>query len=151
MQENITTHFNDEDIQVIAQAPVLVFLLVSAADGTIDEYEIKCFESLLTSPPYHDLLSIIALSRLSITDTLQQLTKHSIDYRASLRRINHILDTRLAPEQAQQIKQQLCELAQQIAAASEIAPTTKDNPINDKERIALKVITGLFGVKQSHH
>jgi hypothetical protein len=146
--EAITDQFDEQERQVIAQAPVLIFLLVSAADGTIDKREVKGFESILTSPPYADLLLLMGRARLSVVDTLRQLTENPVDYLAELQRIDRVLETRLSLIEAQQLKLQLYDLAQAVAAASGGFMGVMGNPIGDQEQTALKVIAGIFGIDE---
>jgi hypothetical protein len=149
LASDIVKHFNDHEAQVIAQAPVLVFLLVSAADGTIDRYEIARFESLLISSPYSDLIAVMQRARLSIVDTLRQLTESHVDYLAELQQIARVLDRRLPPTLAQQVKNQLYDLGCCIAAASQQEQAAAGNPVSEQERVALKVIAGLIGIDEN--
>ena len=148
MSDVISDHFDEKEARVIAKAPVLVFLLVSAADGTIDKQEIRDFESILTRAPYGALLALMAKARLSIVDTLRQLTERPVDYIAELERIGRVLDQRLTAADAQQVKTQLYDLGISIANASGRFLGLVGNPVSDQERTALKVIAGLFGI---HH
>jgi hypothetical protein len=144
--EVIADHFDRQDMQVIAQAPVLVFLLVSAADGTIDKREVKGFESILTSPPYADLLALMGRARLSVVDTLRQLTEHPADYLAELQRIDLILEAGLPAAEARHLKLQLYDLGHSVASASGHFMGVAESPISYQEQTALKVIAGIFGV-----
>lgn len=149
MTGSIASHFDERDVQVVAQAPVLVFLLVSAADGTIDKHEIKGFESLLLSEHYSDLLAVMARARLSVLATLRQLSENPVDYLAELRRIDRILDHRLPDSLALQVKRQLYDLGHHIASSSGLFLGEIGDSISDQERTALKVIAGLFGINGS--
>jgi uncharacterized tellurite resistance protein B-like protein len=137
-------------MRVIAQAPVLIFLLVSAADGTIDKREIKSFESLLTAPPYRDLLAVMARARLTLVETLRQLTENPIDYLQELQRIQQVLERRLPNALAQQMKLQLYQLGWHVAVSSGHSTEEVDNHICRQEGTALKVIAGLFGITERH-
>jgi hypothetical protein len=120
--------------------------LVSAADGTIDKREIKSFESLLTSPPYSVLLAVMTQARLTLVDTLRQLTENPVDYLEELRHINRVLEKRLPTALAQKMKQQLYEIGWHVAVSSGASLEEVDNHICRQEGTALKVIAGLFGV-----
>lgn len=148
MSDVIEDHLDEREAQVIAQAPVLVFLLVSAADGTIDKHEIRGFVSLLSSPPYSGLLAVMERAKLSILGTLRQLTENPVDYLAELRRIERILDNRLPVALAQQLKRQLYDLGHRIVTASERVQVEADNSISEQEQVALKVIAGLFDIDE---
>lgn len=149
MSHEILEHVDDSEAQIIAQAPVLVFLLVSAADGTIDKREIKRFETLLLSSSYRDLMAVMLRARLSIVDTLRQLTESRFDYMAALQHIAQVLDSRLPANLAQRVKTQLYDLGCCIAASSGHSQTSDDDPISQQERVALKVIAGLIGVDEN--
>ena len=146
----ISDQFDKQEARVIAKAPVLVFLLVSAADGTIDKQEIRDFEAMMTSAPYGALLALMEKAKLSIIDTLRQLTENPIDYIAELERIGRVLDTRLTAADAQQVKAQLYDLGHSIAKASGRFLEQVGDPVSDQERTALKVIAGLFGIDHAH-
>ncbi len=125
---------------------MLVFLLVSAADGTIDRREIGRFESLLLSSSYGDLIAVMQHARLSLADSLRQLTENHIDYLAELQHIAQVLDSRLPAPAARQIKNQLYDLGSCIAASSAHGQTDAENPVSRQEQVALKVIAGLIGI-----
>jgi uncharacterized tellurite resistance protein B-like protein len=146
----IVNHFDKQETRVIAQAPILVFLLISAADGTIDKREIKSFESLLTTPPYSDLLAVMTGARLTIVDTLRQLTEKPVDYLQELQQISRVLDRRLPVDLAQRMKLQLYQLGWHIAVSSGHSLEDVDNHICRQEGTALKVIAGLFGINGRH-
>ncbi len=131
---------------MIARAPVLVFLLVSAADGTIDKREIKGFESLLRSEPYSDLLAVMSRARLSIIDTLRQLTETQVDYLQELERIDRVLDSRLPSSLSLKLKLQLYDLGHHVALSSGRFLGLVGDPVSKQEYTALKVIAGLFGI-----
>ncbi|MGD8910741.1 MAG: hypothetical protein PVI92_15480 [Chromatiales bacterium] len=150
MTDVIFEHFDKQEIRVLAQAPVLVFLLISAADGVIDKREIKSFASLLTAPPYSVLLSVMARARLSLVDALRQLTENPVDYWEELQHINRVLERGLPSALAQQIKLQLYELGWHVAASSGHSPEEVDNNICRQEGTALKVIAGIFGIDERH-
>ncbi len=147
MSDAIAQCLSEQDAQVVAQAPVLVFLLVSAADGTIDKREIRGFESLLVSDPYRDLLQVMVRVRLSVIDTLRELTEHPVDYLAELQHINRVLGG-LPVEQGQRLKRQLYDLGQRVAASSGGIFGLMGNPVSDQEQTALKVIASLFDLEK---
>jgi hypothetical protein len=145
----LANRFEEQELQVLAQAPVLVFLLVSAADGTIDKREIRDFESILSSPPYVDLVALMGRCGLSVVDTLRQLTERPVDYLAELQRIDRVLETRLPVAEAQHLKLQLYDLGHCVASASGRFLGVVGSPISGQEQTALKVIAGIFGVHES--
>ncbi len=148
VNDTIANYLGQQEIQVIAQAPVLVFLLVSAADGTIDKREIRGFESILTSEPYKELLALMGRAGLSVVDTLRQLTERPVDYLAELKRIDEVLSSRLPAAQAQQLKLQLYDLGHKVASVSGRFMGVVGSPISDQEQTALKVIAGIFGISE---
>ena len=149
MSDPMTYQLSDQDRQVIAQAPVLVFLLVSAADGTIDKREIKGFESILTDSSCAGLLALMSLAGLSVVETLRQLTEQPVDYLAELQHISRVIEMRLPAADAQQLKLQLYDLGHKVARASGGFMGLVGNPISDQEHTALKVIAGIFGIHES--
>jgi hypothetical protein len=144
--EFIASHFDKQEAQVIARAPVLVFLLVSAADGTIDKREIEDFESILTGPSYGDLLAVMNRAKLSIVDTLRQLTESPVDYLDELRQIARVLACRLPANLTRQIKCQLYELGRHVTASSGGTEADSEDALSTQEQVALKVIAGLFDI-----
>lgn len=149
MSHDIVSHLDDHDVQVVAQAPVLVFLLVSAADGTIDKCEIKRFASLLSGTSFSDLMAVMQRARLSIVDALRQLSESQVDYLAELQRIAQVLDSRLPENLAQQVKTQLYRLGHSVATSSDQVTESVGGLISEQERIALKVIAGLICIDES--
>ncbi|MEJ2455969.1 MAG: hypothetical protein P8103_17700 [Candidatus Thiodiazotropha sp.] len=149
MSDAILNHVDEHEARVIAQAPVLVFLLVSAADGTIDKREIKGVESLLSSEPYSDLFAVMVRARLSINDTLRQLTENPVDYLQELKRIDRVLDNRLPSALSLKLKQQLYDLGHHVALSSGRFLGLVGDPVSKQELTALKVIAGLFGIAET--
>jgi hypothetical protein len=146
LSDILTYQLDEPDARVIAKAPVLIFLLVSAADGAIDKHEIKRFESMLSSESYKDLLALMDYTKLSIINTLRLLTENPVDYLAELERVKRVLDSRLPIAMAQQVKLQLYRLGRTIANSSR---TLVEERNSDHEQIALKVIAGLFGIDET--
>ena len=148
MSHDIVSHLDDRDVQVVAQAPVLVFLLVSAADGAIDKREIKRFAALLSGTSFSDLMAVMQRARLSIVDALRQLSENQVDYLAELQRIARVLDSRLPAKLALRVKSQLYRLGHGIATSSDQVAESAGERISEQERIALKVIAGLICIDE---
>lgn len=146
MPDSANSALEKQDRLAIAQAPLLVFLLVSAADGTIDEKEIARFQALLISEPYRELLERMEQAQVVIGDSLQSLAATEVDYLAELERIDLALQRHASEGDARRIKRLLVELGESIAASSGGVSDGDEGSIGPEERTALKVIAGILGV-----
>lgn len=113
--------FSSQDYQALISAPYLIFILVAAADGKVDDKEIKEFIKLLTNPGTleNPLLHKVITSTIgSAGEYLTQVLSRSDDYIQELEKLKRIVDDNLPDSEAREFKMALLQLGKQIAAAS---------------------------------
>jgi hypothetical protein len=113
-----SAEISPEDREVLVRAPLLVFLLVAAADGKVDKKELRAFESAITNV----MTTATPLLREVMAEMLPQLERHLTDLQErnpvdDLKRLASILDTRY-PNEAEAFKHTLVAIAIQIAESS---------------------------------
>lgn len=118
-QEN--TNFTAEEFQALRRAPFMVFLLVAAADGKLDNKEAQAFVKQLgdSAKEGGELYSRIITN--VITDVPQLLTElltTPFNHAQELLRIRLIVETKVSAEEAQAFKQALLGLGKTVASAS---------------------------------
>ena len=115
------TDFSDEEYAALKKAPFLIFFLVAASDGKIDQKEATMFFKILSNP---ELLRNKLLNRIitnvinEIPATLAAMAQQGLDYIAELHELRQIAERRLPPDQAQEFKLSLLLLGKEIASAS---------------------------------
>lgn len=110
-----------EAFEALKRSVFLVFLLVAAADGTVDKKEMKAFiQTLAESDKLGDpLLTRVATNVIAhIPTTLTEMLTESLDCMAELAAVAGILDTNLSQEDANTFKRSLFQIGQAVARAS---------------------------------
>jgi hypothetical protein len=107
-----------EDREVLVRAPLLVFLLVAAADGKVDRKEVAAFQSVVTGV----MTTATPLLRDAMSKMLPELDSHLAEVQRrnpveELKRLASILDTKY-PNEAEAFKHTLVAIAIQIAESS---------------------------------
>ncbi len=146
MTDSQDLQLNEEHARAFASAPILVFLLIAAADGTIDKKEIKQFQQLLLKKEYQALLAMMQLADVSISDYIQALLSAETDYITELQKVSAALDENLSQDRATAIKLMLLSLGKGIAESSGGFLGVFGSKISKEERVALAVITQIFGL-----
>ena len=106
------------DLEHIACAAPFVFLLVAAADGSIDKKELKRFGTLLAKDEYAILAAAMAQAGLSIEQLLSACKERLQDPVNELMALARVIDARLPTDTALQFKTALLKLGHAIAQAS---------------------------------
>lgn len=115
------TEFSDEEFEILKRAPFLIFFLVAASDGNIDQKEAATFIKILLKP---ELLKNKLLNRIvtnvinDISSTLAAMAQQGLDYLARLNELRLIAERKLPPAQAREFKLSLLLLGKEIASAS---------------------------------
>jgi len=135
-----------EATQLLTRAPILVFLMVAAADGKVDRKEAKRFAKLLQSPDYEIFTALFALSDVSPLDLLEQVQASLTDPKAELEAVRHAIDSTLAPDNAINFKAGLLNLGKEIAEASGGLFGIFGSKISDEEKLAITVIAMGLGL-----
>lgn len=141
---------SEEVLQHLAKAPVLIFLLVAAADGSIDKKEIKQFQKILQDPAYQPLFAAMRESKSDLSEmlaTMQNSERSLVDELAILR---GILESLMPEDAATLYKVMLLKLAKSIAEASGGFLGVFGSKISKEETLAIAAIAsalGLLGAK----
>jgi tellurite resistance protein len=110
----------EDDARTLARSPLLVFLLVAAADGKLDKKEFKKFGEVLhqaANCPSPRLRQAIKDMVPHMATIFEDLTRESFNPIEELQRVAQIMDTQY-PAEAQVFKESLLSLAVQVAQAS---------------------------------
>ena len=108
----------EADMQTITRSPLLVFMLVAAADGKVDKKEMQAFQKVVMTV----MSSATPLLRDAMTRLLPKIDEHLQALREAepseeVERLAKILDTHF-PQEAKQFKEDLIGVAIQIAESS---------------------------------
>ena len=109
---------DSRDLEHLACAAPFVFLLVAAADGSIDKKELKRFSQLMAQDEYAILTAAMAQVGWSIEQLLAACKERLKDPVNELMALAKVVDSRLPADTALQFKAALLKLGHAIAQAS---------------------------------
>ena len=109
---------DSRDLEHLACAAPFVFLLVAAADGTVDKKELKRFSQLMADEEYAILAAVMVQAGLPIEQLLAACQKRLADPVNELMSLGQVIDNRLPGDTARQFKAALLKLGHAIAQAS---------------------------------
>ena len=132
--------------QTVARAPVLIFLVVAAADGDVDNKELKMFQKLLSGKKYQVLLALMQQSDVSTTEAVSQLVAQGGDLNARLAELNDAIDNAFSEESALGLKLTLLAFAHSIAEASGGFLGIFGSKVSNQEKVAMAMIAHAFGL-----
>lgn len=132
--------------ETLARAPVLMFLLVAAADGQVDKKELRTFQKLLAGKKYEVLLAMMQQSPASAQETIVRLMSDGRPLRDQLLELSDTLDAAMPADTARTIKMILVAFAKEIAEASGGFLGLFGSKVSDEETAALAVIAHSFGL-----
>lgn len=135
-----------EVMQHLAKAPALVFLIVAASDGKIDEKEIKQFGKILKDKAYEPLFVAMQQTEMSMTDLILSVKNSNNSPVKDLLLIRQILDQLMPADVAKTYKIMLLMLAKSIAEASGGFLGIFGSKISKEEKVALAAIASTLGV-----
>jgi len=136
-----------EVILHLAKAPVLIFLLVAAADGHIDKKEIKQFKKILRDPTYRLLFSAMQEAESNPMDVMLAIKNDGILPSEELHLIRGILDALEEPV-GTLYRKLLYQLGKSIAEASGGFLGIFGNKISQAESQALSSIATILGLEE---
>lgn len=151
-ESDFNNQFSSNEWKLIIQAPYLVFLTVAAADGIIDEKEIKGLAKVLLkakeqpSNIIQKILEESAADARSIINSIIHSGQNTVD---TLQKIQQLVDTKLSKEESTVFKVSLMFIAQQIAEASGGGFLGFGEKISKEEKIALAVILKALKIDES--
>ncbi|MFT4549475.1 MAG: hypothetical protein ACI8XO_001467 [Verrucomicrobiales bacterium] len=132
-------NLTEADAAFLSRAPVLVFLLVAAADGNIDKEEVaefqNCCSQALEKPGGSLLRSAISVA----ADHMEEMIALCIqsDHCDQLATMRDLLESKIDPDRAFEFKAGLLMLGRQIANASSGDLPAAAGNIDDAEKKAL--------------
>jgi tellurite resistance protein len=136
----MTEPLDDDDLEILARAPCWVFVLVAAADGTVDAKERKRLRELLgrtdafATPWMRDAIGRASERLDPILDALDAEPKRAVP---DLTRVADLAEQHLPAEQAHELKHDLLAFAKAIAQASGGGVLGLGNKIDWKEELVI--------------
>lgn len=115
---------SDEDAEHIAtlkRAPLLMFFLISAADGKIDRKEVIEFAKIIGNPDNQVnpvLKAVLSDISDSAAELLVEMAAEGLNYELELQKLQVAVDQCLPSDDANDFKKALWELGEKIASAS---------------------------------
>jgi uncharacterized tellurite resistance protein B-like protein len=109
---------DSRDLEHLACAAPFVFLLVAAADGSIDKKELKRFSGLMAEEEYGILAAVMSQAGWSMEQLLAACKQRLQDPVNELMELGQVIDRRLPADTAVQFKSALLKLGHAIAQAS---------------------------------
>lgn len=132
--------------QALLRAPFCIFLLVAAADGTVDRKEIQRFQDLFTAEEFKPIRDLMGDHELAAESLVQELLNPENDLHEILSQSATTLDEMLEPALAQEMKQRLLRLGEEVAKASGGGLFGLGNKVSQEERTALDAIAQAMGI-----
>ena len=118
MNTNAAESDDSRDLEHLACAAPFVFLLVAAADGSIDKKELKRFSQLMAEEEYAILAAVMTQSGLGIEQLLAACKNRLADPVNELMSLGQIIDNRLPTDTALEFKAALLKFGHAIAQSS---------------------------------
>ena len=109
---------DSRDLEHLACAAPFVFLLVAAADGSIDKKELKRFSQLMAEEEYAILAAMMVQAGIPIEQLLAACKERLADPVNELMSLGQIIDDRLPADAALQFKAALLKFGHAIAKSS---------------------------------
>ncbi|MEL7450630.1 MAG: hypothetical protein AAFN78_15560, partial [Pseudomonadota bacterium] len=126
--------------------PVVVFLIVAAADGNIDKKELKAFAKTLGNPDFAILTAAMQQSGCSLQELIVDAQSRMTDPVSELTAIAELLNTRFPADAASAYKVALLMLGKAVAEASGGFLGLFGSKIDKDEKAALAVIAHVLGL-----
>jgi hypothetical protein len=140
----------EEELRILAYAPIAVFCIVAAADGKIDEKEVEAFRHELNK----GLLSGGVFVRTSMDaiagfeEMVMELLSQEENILVKLMEIRGMLDNRLSPDDADEFRSSLIAIGEAVASASGGFLGIFGSKIDKKEKEALSALRALLGISE---
>jgi tellurite resistance protein len=143
--ETASRPINDEEKELLARAPLMVFVLVAAADGKVDKKELAGFQGILNT----DLENAPPLLRDILSETLQKLERFLHEFKdrnpfEDLVRTASVVDAHY-PEEGELFKRFLVRVGIKIASSSG-GFLGLGSKISKEEKTAIAVIAAALGL-----
>lgn len=148
-EEEAIGGFTETEWNILSSAPLLVFALVSAADGKIDANEVKSFQNEVLSGVNTEnvtLQRILMLAMANFAPMMQGIMKGQIDPLQSLIAVSGFLDRQLEKQEAEEIKKAFYNIGKSVAEASGGLFGLFGSKISKEEKKALEALAKIFDI-----
>ncbi len=138
--------FDEEEWDLLARAPLYVFLFVAAADGKIDAQEAESFVNVLSSiyERTNDLFRKIIFRIIpNLEPLIQEVISEETDMVEAFQTINDLADRKMSPGEAREFKEGLFFIGQKVAEKPS-GLLRKKLKIGETEKKALAAIAVIF-------
>jgi len=142
--------FTDAEWETLLKAPVLVFLLVAAMDGKVDEKEVKSFQKILREAATYksELLRSILIETIEkIPAILGQILSAGADAGRTLTDVKNLVESKLSAEDAKLFKHSLLYVGKQVAESSG-GFLGFGSKMSKEEKAALNAVALILGVTE---
>ncbi len=140
----------DAEWDQLAEAPIVAFLIVAAADGSIDKKEATKFSEVLGSLASQDqspaLQQMMMLAAVNFQDILPRLMTADFNPQLQLENFTRIVETRFSEEDAMMLKTSLLVVGHKVAESSG-GFLGFGSKISKKEEKALMVLAHFLGIQ----
>lgn len=109
------------ELEALQKSPFLIFFLVAAADGKVDKKEVQEFIEILSNPEIlqNELMAqLISGVGSKIPSIISEMATGKKNYIEELSSLKEIIDSKLAPEYANDFKITLLRIGKKIAESS---------------------------------
>lgn len=141
---------SEEEWGVIAQAPVVAFLIVAAADGNVDKKEAIKFSEVLGSlaaqQEHESLSKMMVLAAQNFQQIMPNLMSGNFDPAAMLQEFRQIVETRFSEDEAMMMKTSLLVVGHKVAESSG-GFLGLGSKISKVEKKALMALAHLLGIQ----
>ena len=137
------------DWQLLCLSPCLVFMIVAAADGTVDKNEAKAFGEILQKPTAHPsryLQKVLAETRGNVQGLIREILERGDNPLTTLGQVAAVVDAQMDEDEGFMFKLSLLAIGQQIAKASGGGFLGMGNKVSKEEQQALVAIAAVLKV-----
>lgn len=140
---------SDDDIKLLAYAPIAVFCVVAAADGNIDKKEVKAFQVELLKGFIIESELMQKIMAHVISDFESMITrflKQEVNAREIMEQILQLLDGKLEADEARKFKLSMLSIGKSVAEASGGFLGMFGSKISKEEKRALAGLAQFLGL-----
>lgn len=119
--EDVSDKITTADLDALANLPIVIFVAVAGADGDIDKKEIEAFYKQLAAGMLADQVILRAAALMTVANFQERMTQAltgQLDAHSTIMRARDLLHTKLARDEALEIKRALMQIGKKIAEAS---------------------------------
>jgi hypothetical protein len=136
---------SEDDLQKMTYAPFIVFVLISAADGEIDQEELDAFVGALVERQEGLLGELLLHVPASPQDMMKEIVGDPDSALVRLKEIGELIDAKLLPQHAISLKLDLWAIGKSVAEASG-ERLGLAGQVSDEEKAALSALAVILGL-----